>query len=75
MNKVGFQVMLSEGTIELSSYKQLENLLKEEADHFDIQSPLAIHDAEKEKIGRVETGYHKMKVSAIYDIKSFKFDD
>ena len=53
----------------------LENRLKEEADHFDMQSPITIQVADKEKIGRIETGHHKMKVSAIYNIKSFKFND
>ena len=53
----------------------LENLSKEEADHFDMQSPITIQVADKEKIGRIETGHHKMKVSAIYNIKSFKFND
>ena len=52
-----------------------ENLLKEEADHFDVQKPLTIQVADKEKIGKVETGHHRMKVSAIYNIRDFKFDD
>ena len=53
----------------------LENRLKEEADHFDMQSPITIQVGDKEKIGRIETGHHKMKVSAIYNIKSFEFND
>ena len=53
----------------------LENRLKEEADHFDMQSPITIQVGDKEKIGKIETGHHKMRVSAIYNIKSFKFND
>ena len=53
----------------------LENRLKEEADHFDMQSPITIQIGDKEKIGKIETGHHKMKVSAIYNIKSFEFND
>ena len=52
-----------------------ENFSKEEADHFDVQSPITIQVADKEKIGKIKTGHHKMKVSAIYNIKSFKFSD
>jgi len=50
-------------------------LNKEEAEHFDIQKPLTIQMADKEKIGKVETGHHKMKISAIYNIENFKFVD
>ena len=53
----------------------LENRWKEEADHFDMQNPITIQAGDKEKIGKIETGHHKMRVSAIYNIRSFKFND
>ena len=53
----------------------LVNHSKEEADHFDMQGPITIQVGDKEKIGRIDTGHHKMKVSAICNIKSFKFND
>ena len=52
-----------------------ENRKKEEAEHFDVQKPLTIETADKERIGKVETGHHKMKVSAVFNIKNFKFID
>ena len=52
-----------------------ENRKKEEAEHFDVQKPLTIETADKERIGKVETGHHKMKVSAVYNIRNFKFID
>ena len=50
-----------------------ENFWKEEAEHFDVQKPLTIQSADKEKIGKVETGHHKLKISAIYNIEGFEF--
>jgi len=46
-------------------------LNKEEAEHFDVQKPLTIQSADKEKIGKVDTGHHKLKISAIYNIEGF----
>ena len=72
LNQVRFQAVLS---LKRPYKHNLETLSKEEADHFDMQGPITIQVADKEKIGRIETGHHKMKVSAIYNIKSFKFND
>jgi len=48
-------------------------LTEEEAAHFDIDGQLVIENAEKEKIGKISTGHHKMKISAIYNIQNFNF--